>query len=143
MSNDLMLETINCLRTTFKVTDNSERKAAETRLSELRKIILILEKDLLTHFKVILESIKDPNFLESKQILILDDIKLSIILYLKKSVKDRLIEKKLNPEHALEILKNIIDLLLTSNLSDICSHNFSILVRDILDYKQIADNSKI
>ena len=66
MSNDLMLETINCLRATFKVTDNTERKAAEMRLTELRKIILISEKDLLTHFKVILESIRDPNFLESR-----------------------------------------------------------------------------
>ncbi len=38
MSNDLMLETINCLRATFKVTDNTERKAAELRLNELRNL---------------------------------------------------------------------------------------------------------
>lgn len=58
MSNDLMMETIQCLQTTFKVTDNEARKVAELRLKDL-------ENDLLNHFKVILEAVKDQSLLDS------------------------------------------------------------------------------
>jgi hypothetical protein len=40
MSNELIAETIECLRATFKVTDNELRKQAEERLKSLGKIIL-------------------------------------------------------------------------------------------------------
>jgi hypothetical protein len=41
MSNELIEETINCLRATFKVTDNVIRKQAEDRLKELGNLYLI------------------------------------------------------------------------------------------------------
>jgi hypothetical protein len=34
MNNELILETINCLKSSFKVTDNELRKQAEARLKE-------------------------------------------------------------------------------------------------------------
>jgi hypothetical protein len=37
MSNKLITETIECLRATFKVTDNEIRKQAEDRLKSLGK----------------------------------------------------------------------------------------------------------
>lgn len=60
MSNDLMNETIQCLSKTFTVADKNERQAAEARLKEL-------EGDLLTHFKVLLETIKNESYLKSKK----------------------------------------------------------------------------
>jgi hypothetical protein len=45
MNNEqLMLETINCLKSTFKVTDNTIRKQAEERLKELGKNIILTHR---------------------------------------------------------------------------------------------------
>lgn len=41
MSKELIDETINCLRATFKVTDNELRKQAEDRLKTLGNICII------------------------------------------------------------------------------------------------------
>jgi hypothetical protein len=40
MSNELIEETINCLRATFKTSDNELRKQAEERLKQLGKITI-------------------------------------------------------------------------------------------------------
>lgn len=143
MSNDLITETINCLRATFKVTDNEIRKQAEARLKELGKLLIILGNDQMNHFKILLELIKDQDQVESNKLLILDDIKLSIAVYMKKLVKDKLTDKTLSAEQALEILKHIIDLVLLNKVSDVCLNNLNLLIKDILDYKLIADNSKV
>jgi hypothetical protein len=47
MSNELIEETINCLRATFKVTDNEIRKQAEERLKALGSIY-ITQKAMLS-----------------------------------------------------------------------------------------------
>jgi hypothetical protein len=60
---------------------------------------------------------------------------------MKKLVKDKLTNKTLNAEHALQILKHTIDIVLIHNISDICLNNLTQMMKDILDYKQIADNS--
>ena len=48
MNNEqLILETINCLKSTFKVTDNELRKQAEERLRELgNRLYLTYRKEL-------------------------------------------------------------------------------------------------
>jgi hypothetical protein len=56
-----MLETMSCLQKTFQSVDKAEREAAEQRLKEF-------EGDLLNHFKVILEAIKDESLITSKKI---------------------------------------------------------------------------
>ena len=58
--NSLMIETITCLNKTFTVADKVEREAAEARLKEL-------EGDLLNHFKVIIEAIKEESLLSSNK----------------------------------------------------------------------------
>jgi hypothetical protein len=40
MSNELIEETINCLRATYKVSDNELRKKAEERLKQLGIILI-------------------------------------------------------------------------------------------------------
>lgn len=56
--NSLMIETISCLNKTFTVPDKAVREAAEARLKEL-------ESDLMIHFKVIMEAIKEESLLSS------------------------------------------------------------------------------
>jgi len=61
---ELMIETISCLTKTFKSVNKEEREAAERRLREL-------EKNLLVHFKVIIEALKggqDQSIISSKKI---------------------------------------------------------------------------
>jgi hypothetical protein len=57
----MMLETLECLTKTFQSVDKAEREAAELRLKEF-------EGDLLTHFKVILEAVKEESLISSKNI---------------------------------------------------------------------------
>ena len=57
----MMLETMSCLQKTFQSVNKEERDAAEQRLKEF-------EGDLLNHFKVILEAIKDESIITSKKI---------------------------------------------------------------------------
>jgi hypothetical protein len=61
---------------------------------------------------------------------------------MKKMIKEKLQNKSLLPEYALEILKHIIDLVLVNHISEVCLNNLMQIIKDILDYKQIADNSK-
>ena len=56
---DLMIETVSCLTQTFTSVDKKVREEAEMRLREL-------EKNLLIHFKVILEAVKGETILTSK-----------------------------------------------------------------------------
>jgi hypothetical protein len=60
---------------------------------------------------------------------------------MKRIVKEKLQNKTLQPDHALEILKHTIDLVLVNNISEICLNNLTHMIKDILDYKHIADNS--
>ena len=60
---------------------------------------------------------------------------------MKRIIKDRLSNKTLTPDNALEILKHTIDLVLVNPISDVCLNNLTHMIKDILDYKQIADNS--
>jgi hypothetical protein len=59
--NSMMQETLNCLTKTFQSVDKIEREAAEQKLKEF-------EGDLMTHFKVILEAIKEESLISSKKI---------------------------------------------------------------------------
>jgi hypothetical protein len=62
---------------------------------------------------------------------------------MKRIIKEQLTNKNLSPEHALDILKHTIDLVLVNHISDVVLNNLTHMIKDILDYKQIADNSKI
>jgi hypothetical protein len=50
MNNEqIILETINCLKSSFKVTDNELRKQAEARLKELGKQRKLMFRKRLQH----------------------------------------------------------------------------------------------
>jgi hypothetical protein len=68
---------------------------------------------------------------------------LSIVIYLKKLIKDRLNTDSIQFEEAVEILKYNISLIISNTLSDICVNNFTITIQDLLNFKPICDNSKL
>lgn len=66
-----------------------------------------------------------------------------MVLYLRKAIKNKIAEKKITKEIAIDILKFYIDLILTSNLSDVCLQNTSASIQDLLNFKTVSDNKLI
>lgn len=58
-SNFVFQETINLLVKTFTLSDKYQRESAELRLKEL-------ENDIMSHFKFIMNAIKDGSLISSK-----------------------------------------------------------------------------
>ena len=50
--------------------------------------------------------------------------------------------KLLQKDFTIEILKNFIDLMLTSTLSELCIKNIAPLLKDILNYSEISKDGK-
>lgn len=69
-----------------------------------------------------------------------DDIKLSVILYLKRIIKASMNKRTLTAETALEILKSYIDIILSNTLNDNCLNNLSHCLQELMDYKLISEN---
>lgn len=70
-------------------------------------------------------------------------MKVSVILYLRKIVKNRIQDKSLSREYAIEILKYFVDVVLTSNLSDTSLQNLTLSLQDLLNFRLVSENKQI
>jgi hypothetical protein len=72
-----------------------------------------------------------------------NDIKMSIIIYLKNVLKNKIDQKIFTKEQVLEIIKSFITLILTENLGDNLLQNLNLTLTNILNSSYITGDSNI
>jgi hypothetical protein len=63
-------------------------------------------------------------------------------VYIKNILRGRLELKLIPKDFISEILKSLIDLILSTTLSDLCIKNVGPLIKDIFNYSEIYKDSK-
>ena len=120
-----LILTLNCLKASFTEKNNQERKKAEAKLFELRNFNFKSESDFLNHICAILEILKSDE-LDTK-------MKISVVVYLKNILKQKIEEKNFNKQDLLNILRMFIELYLSEHLSDQLMQNLNLSLNDILN----------
>ena len=62
---------------------------------------------------------------------------------MKNSIEKKIDLNFLNKNLAIQLLKNVIDIILSTNLSDICLKNFGPLMLRLLNYVEISNDAKV
>jgi len=87
---------------------------------------LLLENDILAHLKNIIAGFKFGTGLS-------DDIKLSIVIYLKNTMKSKLVQKLFSKEDILDITQSFLELILYSTVSDNLLQNLTLCLTNIFN----------
>lgn len=127
LDQELIEETLQCLQKTFMEKNNLERQKAEKKLKEL-------EVNILPHIRSILLGLGS----DLKQ-----DIKLSIILYLKNMIRNRLETRSLTTEEVITLVNTFIEVILTTNLNDQLIQNLSLSLTYILNSNYVIQNPNV
>lgn len=134
----IVKETIQCLIKTFTEKDNAERTKAENKLKEMGKKIylFILENDILAHLKNILAGFKYGDTLS-------DEVKLSIVIYLKNTLKSKLNQKLFSKEEIIDITQSFLELILYSHISDNLLQNLSLSLTNIFNSDYFTKDNEL
>lgn len=66
-----------------------------------------------------------------------------MILYLRKLIKNKIQERAITKEIAIELLKMYIEVILTNTLSEVCLQNIAMTLQDILNFRLVSENKNI
>ena len=124
----LLNETLECLNKTFSEKNNVERSKAEKRLKEL-------ESNIIQHIRLILVGL-------TKDVLN-QELKLSVIIYLKNTLRTRLDTRSFNKEEVMGIMQTLVELMLSGSLNDQLLQNLNIALTILLNSKYITENSSL
>lgn len=118
-------------------TDKAARNSTEKKLAKIR------EANLGHHFGLIILALKDESLTKCNSIIYSVDVKLSLIIYMKNILKSRIELKLIEKGLILEILKNMIELLLSVQLSENCLKNIVPMMRDLFSSPEVYKDGKI
>jgi hypothetical protein len=133
--NTKFTETLLNLKISFTETNNQLRRQAEDRLKELRKLNLILEADILDHISILLQLFQMSNLERNIQI--------SLAVYLKNLIHAKLVNKDLDKDTVIGILRTYVSIYLTGTLSDQVIQNLNIQLQDLLGTIYVASDMNI
>jgi len=122
-------EAFNCFEITFSKSSKSEQ------INEAQKRLMEMDKNILENLKLFLGgiSLKDRYS---------ENLKLSVLIYMKNSIDGKIKRKELTEEHIWIIIKYFIDFLISSNdLTDKIINNTNSLLQNLFNWKNIVKDS--
>ncbi len=128
-SNEFLIdEAFNCLEITFSKTSKNDQ------INEAQKRLMEMDKNILENLKLFLEGIS----LKDKYS---ENLKLSVLIYLKNTIEGKIKRKNLTEEEIWTIIKYFIDFLISSNdLTDKLINNTNNLLQNLFNWKNIVKN---
>lgn len=118
-------ETFRCLEITFSKGSKSED------INEAQKRLMELEKNILSHLKIILDGLTlNDNYTEN--------LKLSTIIYIKNSIINRIKNKLLSDLEVWEVIRYFVDFLISADLTEKLLNNTTSLLQGIFNNKIIV-----
>ena len=73
----------------------------------------------------------------------LDDLKLSVIIYMKNMIKKKIDNNSLPNDAALEIIKFYTEYIISSDIPKLCMENVSLTIQNLLNYQPIVQDCNI
>jgi hypothetical protein len=128
VDSNLINETLECLSKTFLEKNNEERNKAEKRLKQL-------EENILVHIRTILLGLTSPN--------ITQELKLSVILYLKNIIRHRVELKTFDKEEVMAIIQTFVELMLSGGLNEQLLQNLNIGLTILFNSYYVTEDPKL